>query len=131
MLDEQIEKDIALSCKMGLYFGSSRSMYLNVARIHAQKIEKDSDGVLRRKEQWKRINEPILTCESHSKCDKKPEFIVSHEMERFYGKKHMENVYCEKHAKEAVKRLKKPKPLTYGDGHKETPNYKPIEIRKL
>jgi hypothetical protein len=93
---------------------------------HAQSIKKDSKGKLRRKEAWKETNEVIQKCEWYLGCNEKPTKIVSHEVERFYGKKHIEACYCTAHAELQVKQLKK------GDQRLEVKfDFEPIEVRDI
>jgi hypothetical protein len=126
LLEKQTEIDMSCSMTLGLPHALSSEYYLPIAQNHAQSINKDNNGELRRKEAWKQINEVIPKCEWYLGCNEKPTKIVSHEVERFYGKKHLEACYCTTHAKATVKRLKE------GDQRLAVKfDFEPIEVRDI
>lgn len=93
---------------------------IELESIHAQRILRDNNGKLRKTERWKSINKIVSHCEyeewienskhgtqRRQKCRKEATVIVSHEVSRFYGFKHLESAYCEKHGRIEFWQLKK------------------------
>ena len=127
----------ALAHMLGVFkpFGNEAGYNLAVAQNHAQKVVKVGNKVVKGSV-WKGKHK-LKGCETYvpkegsegmKHCGEPITHVVSHEIDRWYGKKHAENGYCEKHAKEAVESLKN---VTWTLAGGEKPNFEPVEIRKL
>ena len=107
---------------------------LAIALNHAEKVVKSGKKV-KIVSKWKSEEEksvceefvPIKSSRGMKRCGKPLTHEVSWEIDRFYGKKHAVEAFCEKHALAFVKRLKKPEKNSDGT----TSNYEPIEIKRL
>ena len=151
MNKDKLEEQINLSIQLGLFNDAHN---LDVALNHAERTIKTESGVkIRSKwkgEQaketcdrlvptkgWKSkrmpktivINGKFLTYtpEPHKECGKPLTHVVSWEIDRWYGKKHAEDAFCQKHAEAFVKSLNEHDIDFCG---KER-NFEPITIRRL
>lgn len=108
--------------------------YLTTEEIHGDKVIKDGNKVFK-VSKWKGKRElkrcdtlvPIKGLKAMKTCLRPITHVVSWEIDRFYGKKHAESGFCEKHAKEWAEYLKNPKrrPDSKND------SVEPVKIRKL
>lgn len=135
--DKRVKEELkALAHLLGVFepFGNEEGYYLTVAQIHAERVMKVGNKV-KIVSEWKGEKErdvceqwiPKEGSKGYKKCGKPLTHSVSWEIDRFYGKKHAVEVFCEEHAKAFAKRLKKGDKL-YGG---EIVSYEPIEIRNL